>query len=135
MTRWLTIAAAAALLASTGACKSNGSGSGGSMNSREEPANSGANRKMDTSVPEGRRGDNPPRARSADETAPSGTAATANPAGGESSGLGTTSQTTSGESSGLNAEKAPATGTTPGGQGVSPSNGTGTDDGSGSTRH
>lgn len=144
--RWPTLACAAALLA-TGACKSNGTGSGGSVNSRKDTANSGGapagadtsqkDAKMPSS-PEGRRSDSLMRARGTDGTTPSGTTGTAgvaNPSGGESGGLGSTTQTTSGESSGLNADKAPATGTTPGGQGVHPSNGTGTDEGSGSTKH
>lgn len=110
--KWLTFASAAALLAGAGACTDN---TGKSRTTGATPGSTST-----TSSPEGRRGENLPRARDA------GTEVGTSPGGGMASPSG--SQTTSGASSGSNADQtAPASGTTPGGAGQTPSNASPTD--------
>ncbi len=109
--KWLTFASAAALLAGVGACKDN-------TGSRGTGSTPGAT----STSPEGRRGDTLSRARDG------GTSMETSPSGGMASPG--TSQTTSGASSGSNADQnAPATGTTPGAKGQTPSNASPTEPG------
>ena len=134
--RWLTMAFAAAMLAGASACKNTSddsykatpTGAGatepGSSTTGERTGNG-----TSANAPEGRRATPLPRARGLDagvrDTASSGSIGS-NPSSGGVNGT-ESGQTTSGVSSGANSDNAPATGTTPGGSGQTPSNASGTD--------